>query len=74
MCLAAWYRVFSRSSIFEAIQDVQLSLCRIPEYSEWMSELEDGDDMPRMSYAACSNCLRDVTQLSDLEDESTAAL
>ena len=72
--LAAWYRLFSRSSIFQAIQDVQLSLCRIPEYSEWMSEFEDGDDMPRMSYAACSTCLRDVTPLSDLEDESTAAL
>lgn len=74
VCLAVWYRVFSRSATFQAIQDVQLSLCRIPEHSEWMSELEDGDDMPRMSYAACSTCLRDVTQLSDLEDESTAAL
>ena len=73
VCLAAWYRVFSKSSIFQAIRDVQLSLCRLPKYSEWVGELEDGDDMPRMSYAACSTCLRDVTQLSDLEDESTAA-
>ena len=50
--LAAWYRVFSKSSTFQAIQDVQLSLCRIPKGSDWVHDFEVGDDTPRTSYAA----------------------